>query len=146
MNGEKIYEYDVTLTGMTDFGITMESILSGETPVPPQGARINVSFEGGGTGRLAGKVSGFDYLSIRADGRMNLNIQGVIETTDGHRIALAASGVSTPRSAEPIADIWENVTLTTASKKYAWVNARQVWAVGTVNLAEHKAHIEGFMQ
>jgi hypothetical protein len=57
----------------------------------------------------------------------------------------AADGVATPRARAPIADLCENVALTTASEKYAWVNARQIWAIGTVNLAEGKVHIEGFM-
>jgi hypothetical protein len=34
----------------------------------------------------------------------------------------------------------------TAAVTYAWVNARQVWAAGTVNVATGKIHIEGFMQ
>lgn len=146
MNGEKIYEYDVDVTGVTDFGIALEKILSGEAKVPPQGARIDVAFDGRGTGRLAGRVQGFDYLRIRADGRLNLDIRATIETEDGHRIALAADGVSVARANEPIGDLCENVTLTTASEKYAWVNARQIWGVGTVNFATGKVHIEGYMQ
>ena len=146
MNGEKIYEYDVNITGLTDFGITLQSILAGEAQVPPQGVRINVAFDGRGTGRLAGRVSGVDYVNIRADGRFELNIHGVIETDDGHRIALAADGVSVHREGDPVADLRENVRLTTASEKYAWVNSRQVWGVGTVNPVEGKVHIEGYMQ
>ena len=40
----------------------------------------------------------------------------------------------------------ENVRLTTAAEKYAWVNARQIWAVGKVNLATGKIHVESFLQ
>jgi hypothetical protein len=47
---------------------------------------------------------------------------------------------------EPILDLFENVRITTAAATYAWVNARQVWAAGTMNLATAKIHIEGFMQ
>ena len=146
MNGEKIYEYDLNVTGVTDFGVALQSIVSGESPIPPQGARIDVAFEGRATGRLAGRVSGVDHLRIRADGRMDLDIRAVVETDDGQRIALAADGVATPRAADPIADLYENVTLSTASEKYAWVNTRQVWGVGTVNLAEGRIHIDAFMQ
>ena len=77
---------------------------------------------------------------------MNLDIRAVIETDDSQRIALAANGVATPMGAGSIADLYENVTLTTASEKYSWVNARQIWGVGKVNLAEGKIHIDGFMQ
>lgn len=146
MKGEKIYEYDVNVTRVTDFGVALQAIVSGESPIPPQGARVDVAFEGRGTGRLAGRVSGTDHLRIRADGRMDLDIRAVIETDDGQRIALAASGVATPRAGDPVADLHENVTLTTAFAPYSWVNSRQVWGVGTVNLAEGKVHIEGFMQ
>ena len=68
MNGEKIYEYDLNVTSVTDYGVTLQAITSGESQIPPQGARIDVAFEGYATGRLAGRVKGIDYLSIRADG------------------------------------------------------------------------------
>ena len=146
MKGEKIYEYDLDVTQVTDFGITLEDVLSGKTSVPMQGARIDVAFEGRATGRLAGRLHGIDYLLSRADGRVDLNIHAVIETEDGHKIALAADGVCLLHSAEPIADVCENVELITASEDYAWVNTRQVWGVGTVNFASGKIHVEAYMQ
>ncbi|MDA0349415.1 MAG: DUF3237 family protein [Verrucomicrobia bacterium] len=146
MKGEKIYEYDLDITGATDFGVTLEAILSGQSKIPPQGARVDVAFAGQATGRLTGKVSGVDYLRIRSDGRMDLDIRATIETQDGHKIALSADGVGVPRAAEPIADLCENVTLATAAENYVWVNARQVWAVGTVNLATGKIHLDAYMQ
>ena len=146
MRGEKIYEYDLDVTGVTDFGVTLEAILAGELAVPPQGARIDVAFTGRASGRLVGRVHGVDHARVRADGRMDLDIRAVIETDDGHRIALAADGVAVPRAAEPVADLFENVTLSTAAAQYAWVNARQVWGVGTVHFAAGRIHIEAFMQ
>ena len=146
MEGEKIYEYDLDITEVTDYGVTLDDALSGETRIPMQGARIDVAFEGRATGRLAGRLYGIDYLRIRADGRVDLNIHAVVETEDGHRIALAADGVVLPRPAEPIANLRENVELLTASEDYAWVNTRQVWGVGTVNFASGKIHVEAYMQ
>jgi hypothetical protein len=146
MKGEKIYEYDLDITGVTDYGIALESILSGQQPVPPQGARIDVAFEGRASGRLSGQVRGVDYLRMRADGRIDLDIRATIETDDGFRIALSASGVAVMRQGEPIADLSENVTLTTAAAGYSWVNARQIWAPGNVNLATGKIHIDAYMQ
>ena len=146
MRGEKIYEYDLDVTGVTDYGVTLEAILSGQARVPPQGARIDVAFEGRATGRLTGRVRGIDYLRIRTDGRIDLDIRAIVETEDGHRIALSADGVGVPRAAEPIADLRENVSLTTAANDYAWVNRRQVWGVGTVNFALGKIHIDAYMQ
>ncbi len=146
MEGEKIYEYDLDMTKVTDYGVTLEDVLSGKTSVPMQGARIDVAFKGRATGRLAGHLHGIDYLLIRADGRIDLNIHAIIESEDGHRIALTADGVALPRPAEPIADLRENVELITASEDYAWVNTRQVWGVGTVNFASGKIHVEAYMQ
>jgi hypothetical protein len=146
MNGEKMYEYDLNVTGMTDFGVTLQDILSGQTQVPPQGVRIDIAFEGRAKGRLTGQMHGVDYLRIRADGRIGLDIHAVVETEDGHRIALSADGVAVPRASEPIADLSENTSLITAAENYAWVNTRQVWGIGTVNLAVGKVHIDAYMQ
>jgi hypothetical protein len=146
MEGEKIYEYDLDVTGVTDCGVSLDAILSGKEKIPAQGTRIDIAFEGHATGRLTGRVRGLDYLRIRADGRMDLDIRAIVETGDGHRIALSADGVAVPRAAEPIADLRENVSLTTAAESYAWVNTRQVWGVGTVNFAIGKIHIDAYMQ
>jgi hypothetical protein len=146
MRGEKIYEYDLDFTGVTDYGVSLEAILSGKEKVPPQGARFDVAFEGRAKGRLSGRVRGVDYLRMRADGRIDLDIRATIETDDGHRLRLSADGVANPRAAAPIADLLENVTLTAAAEDYAWVNTRQVWGVGTVDFSTGKIHIDAYMQ
>jgi len=146
MRGEKIYEYDLDITNVTDYGLSMEAILAGQEEIPPQGARFDVAFAGNATGRLSGQVSGVDYLRMRADGRIELDIRATIETDDGFRIALSADGVAALRQGEPIVDLCENVILTTAAASYAWVNTRQIWALGSVNLATSKIHIDAYMQ
>jgi hypothetical protein len=146
MRGEKIYEYDLKVTGVTDSGVTLQDILSGQERVPPQGVRIDIAFEGRATGRLAGIVRGVDYVRLRADGRIDLDVRAVIETDHGSRIALTADGVAVSRGTEPIADLCENVSLTTAAAEYAWVNMRQVWGVGTANFAAGTVHINAYMQ
>jgi hypothetical protein len=146
MRGEKIYEYDLDVVGVTDYGVTLDAILSGQLEIPPQGVRIDVAFAGRASGRLAGHVRGVDFARMRADGRIDLDIRAAIDTDDGHRIALSADGVAMPRAAEPVADLVENITLSTAAQAYAWVNTRQVWGVGTVDFAAGKIHIDGYMQ
>jgi hypothetical protein len=146
MRGEKIYEYDLDVTGVTDYGVTLEAILSGQVNVPPQRVRIDVAFVGHASGRLAGEVRGVDYARMRADGRVDLDIRAAIETDGGQRIALSAGGVAMPRAGEPVADLLENVTLSTAAEDYAWVNTRQVWGVGAVDFAAGKIHIDAYMQ
>ena len=37
MKGEKIYEFEFDLTGVTDYGVSMDAILSGKEMVPLQG-------------------------------------------------------------------------------------------------------------
>jgi hypothetical protein len=101
MKGEKIYEYDLNITGVTDYGVSLESILSSKEKIPPQGARFDVAFEGNATGRLSGRVRGVDYLRMRADGRIDLDIRGTIETDDGFRIGLSADGAAVMRQGEP---------------------------------------------
>jgi hypothetical protein len=70
-----------------------ESCQYRKSKVPLQGARIDVAFAGLATGRLTGSVQGVDYLRIRADGRIDLDIRATVETKDGCRIALSADGV-----------------------------------------------------
>lgn len=146
MRGEKIYEYELDVIGVTDYGVSLDAVLSGQVRIPPQGIRIDVAFEGRARGRLTGVVRGVDYVRMRADGRIDLDIRAKIETDHGARIALAADGVAMPRGGEPVAELLENVTLSTATEAYGWVNTRQVWGVGTVNFAAGKIHVEGYMQ
>jgi hypothetical protein len=143
--GELLYEYTVKLTGITEYGVSFESLMAGDTAPPPEGARFDVVFEGESTGpKLKGSVTGVDYLQIRADGRFELHIHGEITTDDGTRIALFANGVAAPREGSSIADLRENVTLSTSSKDFAWVNPLQIWAIGTVDLAEQVVRIKGY--
>ena len=143
--GEPLYEYTVKFTGVTEYGVNLESLMAGKVAPPPEGARFDVAFEGASSGpKLKGKVTGVDYLQIRADGRFQLHIHAEITADDGQKIALYADGVALPRNGSSIADLRENVTLSTSSKDYRWVNALQVWAIGTVDLAEQVVQLKGY--
>lgn len=146
MRGEKIYEQEFDLTGVTDYGMSMDAIVAGKEKIPLQGARFDLAVDGRSKGRVAGRAHGFDYLRVRADGRMELDLHLTVETDDGHRIALSGDGQAAPRNGEPIFDLFGNIRLSTASKEYAWVNERQIWTIGTASLATGKMHIEAFMQ
>jgi len=146
MRGEKIYEYEFDITGITDYGVSMDAILAGKETIPPQGARFDLAVAGRGTGRLSGRAHGIDYLRVRADGRMELDLHVTIDTEDGRRIALSGDGQAAPRNGEPILDIFANIRLSTADKEYAWVNARQIWAVGTASMATGKMNVAAYMQ
>lgn len=130
---EEMAVVSLQITETIDFGTAMMDVLSGAIVSPPQGVRINVDFSGTTTGVLAGTMKGTDYLNIRADGRIDLNIHAVIVTPDGERIAYEAGGVSVPGEGG-IGNITETAKLTTSSEKYAWVNGHTFVAKGTVNL------------
>jgi len=143
--GELLYEYTAKLTGFTEYGVSFEALLAGTIPPPPEGARFDLPFEGASIGpRLKGKVTGVDYLHVRADGRFNLHIHAAITTDDGEKISLQADGVALPRPGSPVAGLRENVTLFSSSKAYAWVNGLQVWATGTVDVAGQTVHLKGY--
>jgi hypothetical protein len=104
--GELLYDYTLRITGLTEYGVGLESLMAGKAPPPPEGARYDVWFEGAAVGsKLKGKVKGVDDVRVRAD--------------DGQKISLHAAGVALPRKDSPIADLRENVTLATSSKGYA---------------------------
>ena len=146
MKGEKIYETELDLTGVTDYGVSMDALLTDREAIPLQGARFDLAVNGRFEGRLAGRAHGVDYLRVRADGRMELDLHLTIETDDGRRIALSGDGQVAPRDGGPILDIFGNIRLSTASREYMWVNGRQIWSVGTFSLATRKIHVEAFMQ
>jgi hypothetical protein len=124
----------------------MDDILTGKQAVPLQGARLDLHVDGRCKGRLSGRQHGVDYLRMRADGRIDLDLHVVVETDDGHRIALSGDGQAAPRKGEPVFDIFANIRLTTASKEYAWVNERQIWSVGTGDLATRRIRVTAYMQ
>ncbi len=145
MLGEPLYEYTMQFTQVVEYGVSAEALFAGQTPPPPEGARIDVYFEGPVTGaRLNGTVTGVDYLHVRADGRVQLNIHAEITTEDGKKIALAADGVGLPQEGSTVFQLRENVTLTSNHPEYAWVNPLQIWAPGTVDVAKGEIRIKGY--
>ena len=145
--GELIYEYTISSTGVTSYGVpALDVLLSGGAEIPPQGARYDLTFQGPVAGRrLRGTVELSDYLHIRPDGRVQLHIHAEITTEDGKKIALYADGVARFTKGSSVGDLRENVTLTTSEPDYAWVNPLQIWARGTVDLAKGEAHVTGYV-
>ncbi len=143
--GEPLYEYTLSITGLTEYGVSFEDLASGKIPPPPEGARFDVAFAGEANGsKLAGKVVGIDYLHFRADGRCQLDVHAEITTEDGQKISLKADGVAIQHQGSSISDLRENVTLFSSSKDYTWVNTIQVWGIGTVDLASQIIYIAGY--
>src|ERR1700722_12782814 len=46
MSYEKIFEYDLDITGVTDYGADMEALFTGRERVPLQGAQFDVMLAG----------------------------------------------------------------------------------------------------
>ena len=136
---EQLYEYDnVQVSGMVEYGASLQPILAGETLPPPGGLRLDVAFGGPLTGGLNGSVLGVDYLNLRADGRLDLDIKGEITIGDGEKTALAASGVAIRQGDSMVFSLRENVQRTTASASYSWVNPLQIWGTSSVDLGSGK--------
>ena len=143
--GTPLYEYNLKITGLTEYGVSFAEVMSGKIPPPPEGARFDVAFAGEATGsKISGKVSGIDYTHLRADGRFQLDLHADITTNEGEKISLKADGVAIPRKDSSISDLRENVTLFSSSKNYTWVNTIQVWGVGTVDIATQEIYIAGY--
>ena len=100
--GELLYEYTPKITQVVEYGASADALISGQTPPPAEGARVDIYFEGPISGKLNGTVKGVDYLHVRADGRCQLNIHAEITTEDGKKIALAADGVAIQEEGSPV--------------------------------------------
>jgi hypothetical protein len=143
--GELLYEYTLRLGPPTEYGASLDAVVSGQEPPPPAGLRVDLPFEGEASGRVAGTIAGIDYLNIRADGRMELDLRATLTTPDGEKIALAADGVALPRGDSATVDLRENVRLRSASPAWAWLNTLQIWAIGEADMARGKVFIRGYL-
>jgi hypothetical protein len=132
----KLFSCHYKVTSVVDFGIDFGKFTAGEIPPPASGVRFDIWVEGKAEGKIQGTAKGADYLYVRGDGRMELNVRVDIATDDGARISFEATGVGTPIEGTPKVAIVENVKLLSNHENYAWVNNQQVWGIGEVNLAE----------
>jgi hypothetical protein len=143
---EPLYESTLQFTKVVEYGVSAEALFSGQMPPPAEGARFDVHFEGPVTGaRVRGTATGVDYLHIRADGRVQLDVHAEITTEDGKRIALRADGVGIPQNGSPVFLLRENATLTSNHPEYAWLNPLQVWAPGTVDVSRGQIRLTGYV-
>ena len=132
---ELLFEVTAHITGVIEYGASLQAIASGKAAPPPEGARFDISVEGTVQGpKMKGKVYSIDYANVRADGRIDLHIHARIELPDGGKIAVFAEGLATP-DPTGIMQLRQNWTLKSNSPAHSWVNSTPVWASGTANLA-----------
>lgn len=145
MPGEFLYEQRAHVTEITEYGVAFDALVSGTAPLPTEGARFDAVIEGTMSGpKLNGVVKGVDYLHVRADGRVETHYHAEITTEDEKKIALEADGVLALEPNSPIANLRNNVVLTTAAAEYAWLNPIQIWAPGTVDLATREIRFNAY--
>lgn len=145
MAGDLIYEAEIQFTNIVEYGMSMEFLSSGEVPIPPEGARFDQYFQGTLHGpRLRGRISGIDYLYVRADGRFQLHIHAQIITEDGHNISFFSDGVSIQKEGEEGTHLRATVSLFTSSQAYRWLNKLQVWALGSLDLIKGEAFVRAY--
>lgn len=134
---EHLFDEVVHLTGLTEYGVSWAELTSGQAVLPPQGARFDIAFEGSFEGpKLKGTIAGVDYLTVRADGRFQLDLQANLTTDDGVKISVYEDGLliaPDPDDEKRIAQLRLNLEFTTSSPQYAWLNQVQGWGRGTVN-------------
>ncbi len=90
----------------------------------PGGMRIDFPFEGTATGPYwegERQVKGVDYATVRADGNMDLSIQGVIGEKR-ESVGYTGSGVSIANP-DKSADPKELITFHTGNEDLAWLNS-----------------------
>lgn len=134
---EHLFSEDIHLTGLTEYGLSWEKLTTGQAVLPPEGARFDIAFEGTLAGnKIKGTIAGVDHLTVRADGRFQLDMQAQITTDDGQKIAVHEDGVliaPDPDDESRIAQLRLNLEFTAFSAKYAWINYVQGWGRGTVD-------------
>lgn len=139
-----LFEEHLNLTDIRDFGYSWDDLNDPESPIPAEGARFDLDFAGSVEGPiLSGRIKGTDYLTVRADGRFMLDIQAVVTTDDGVRLAVRESGVLNP-TPDGIGHLRLNLTFTSHAPEYAWLNHMLIWAVGTVVQATGEIRVQAF--
>lgn len=142
---EPLYEARLRITGTTEYGVALADVLAGTTPVPPEGARLDVDFAGTVTGpRLAGTAVGVDYIHVRADGRIELHVHARMTTADGAHVAMAADGIGAV-GAGGLFELRDTTRLHASDPRYRWVNLLTLWGTGTVDMAGRAITVRAFV-
>lgn len=101
----------------------------------PQGSRFIVSVPGGTFEgpKLKGTIvahSGGDWVTLRPDGSMKLDVRLTLQTEDGAHILVTYTGIGA-RGADGTTKVYSTPLFETGAEKYAWLNNVQAVGVGT---------------
>ncbi len=98
----------------------------------PTGRRIDIYFEGELTGDvISGTMRGIDYMLIRPDNVVELNVRAMIVTSDGAKISVQISGYQCD---EVLKD--NQVKLVTGDERYQWLSSKIIVGKGVATAAE----------
>ncbi len=134
-----LFREDVMLTKVKEYGFSWQKFAEATDPIPPEGLKFDIHFEGEVSGeKIQGRIKGIDYLTVRADGRLLLDLHACISTNDGAQIYVKESGINA------YGDLRLNMDFHTNDSRYSWINHQHVWGKGTVDFQTGKVKIKGY--
>jgi hypothetical protein len=134
-----LFKEEVRLTEVKEYGYSWQKFAGGQESIPAEGLRFDIHFEGEVIGEdVNGRISGVDYLTVRADGRLFLDLYATIETRDGALISIKESGINAN------GDLRLDMDFHTSDERYRWINHKHVWGIGTVDFATGEVKINGY--
>jgi hypothetical protein len=134
-----LFEEDVKLTGVKEYGFSWQKFASGKEPIPAEGLKFDIHFEGAVYGdKINGRIKGVDYLTVRSDGRLFLDLYASLETDDGAVIRVKENGINSQ------GDLRLNMDFHTNDPRYKWLNQKHVWGIGKVDFTTGDVKIKGF--
>jgi hypothetical protein len=120
-----------------EFLFTMTANVSPPTVIQggPQGSRFIVSVPGGTFEgpKLKGTIvphSGGDWVTLRPDGSMKLDVRLTLQTEDGAFILVTYNGIGA-RGADGGTKVYSTPLFETGAERYAWLNTVQAIGIGS---------------
>jgi len=134
-----LFEEELILAEVKEYGFGWQKFSSGKFPIPAEGLRFDIRFEGHMIGkRINGHIEGVDHLTVRADGRLFLDLYASIKTKDGASISVKESGINAEGALRLGMDFH------TSDPRYKWLNHKHVWGVGAVDFQSGTVKIKGY--
>ena len=130
---------EVRLTNVKEYGYTWDDFINQRVEIPGEGLRFDIHFEGFITGEgINGSIKGVDYLTVRADGRLFLDLYAEITTVDDARIFVKESGINVHGQLSLTMDFHTN------DERYVWMNQEHIWATGDVSFEQGSVRIKAY--
>lgn len=148
-----------TVSAPPDFAYRMEADFTEIVPIGavPEGLRMDAHYNGTVIeGPLAGLIRGIDYLLIRSDGVIVLDVRETITTAAGHHIAIRGQGYGLAGAPPPAAGAQQSSPVgspdvpspilgvafcQTTAPEMLWLNRTILAFTGTANLGTGKLQV-----